>query len=352
MNTASWILSSAKYFLSQTKLLRIAAAILIFLFFLILRRVFAKYTVKFLNHCKSISNSQPACGIIRSLEAPVRLLFIVVGLSVSVNIIGLPDGSKAFMNHIIRTIIIFSVFLAVYGNSHAISVVFQKFFKNTGSDAENLIIIIFSSGIRFAIIFITCTITLQEWGYDIAGLLAGLGLGGLAFALAAKDTVSNLFGGIIIMIDKPFSIGDWICTSRVEGIVEYIGFRSTRIRTFEQALVTVPNSIMSSEPITNCSRMGKRKMTFRLGITYEATAEQLKECIKQIRTLLEEHPDIHPETVMVYFDKFGEGKQDILVCLFTRAIEWQDYLEVQQDINFKIMNILNEMGIVGSNLLV
>ena len=97
----------------------------------------------------------------------------------------------------------------------------------------------------------------QEWDYRIDGFIAGLGLGGLAFSLAAKDTLSNVFGGLVVILDKPFSIGDWIKTPSVEGTVEDISFRSTKVRTFAQALVTVPNATLANEPVTNWTRMGK-----------------------------------------------------------------------------------------------
>ncbi|MFA1822484.1 mechanosensitive ion channel family protein [Virgibacillus oceani] len=138
----------------------------------------------------------------------------------------------------------------------------------------------FSRTLRIVIIAISFSIIAQEFGYDVNGFVAGLGIGGLAFALAAKDALANMFGGIIIITKKPFTIGDWVLTPSVEGTVEDISFRSTKVRTFAQALVTVPNATLSNEPITNWSKMGKRQITFnsRLSPTL-CVGEQKRMCL-------------------------------------------------------------------------
>ncbi|MFP3359363.1 mechanosensitive ion channel family protein, partial [Planococcus sp. SIMBA_143] len=121
---------------------------------------------------------------------------------------------------------------------------------------DHILIPFFSKALRLIIVAIGISVIAQEFEYDINGFVAGLGIGGLAFALAAKDALANLFGGIIIITEKPFTIGDWIKTPSVEGTIEDISFRSTKVRTFAQALVTVPNATLSNEAITNWSKMG------------------------------------------------------------------------------------------------
>jgi hypothetical protein len=145
----------------------------------------------------------------------------------------------------------------------------------------------------------------NEWGYDVNGFIAGLGLGGLALALAAQNALANLFGGLIIILEKPFSIGDWIATPSVEGTVETITFRSTLIRGFDQAVITVPNATLANEPITNHTRMGKRRIFYYLGLSYATTGQEMETCVKRIRQMLNDHPDIHKETIMVNFESFG-----------------------------------------------
>jgi MscS family membrane protein len=192
---------------------------------------------------------------------------------------------------------------------------------------------------------ISLSIIGQEFDYDVNGLVAGLGLGGLAFALAAKEAVGNLIGGIVIVTEKPFSIGDWILTPSVEGIVEDINFRSTKIRTFSQALVTVPNATLANEAITNWSRMGKRRITFHLGLNYRTTKEQIQRVVNRIEIMLNNHEDIHPDTVMVAFDHYNESSLDILIYFFTNSTVWAEHVKIKHEINLEIMGILEEEGV-------
>ena len=192
---------------------------------------------------------------------------------------------------------------------------------------------------------ISASIIAQEWGYDVNGFVAGLGIGGLAFALAAQDSLSNFFGGIVIILDKPFSIGDWILTPNVEGTVEDINFRSTKVRTFAHALVTVPNATLAKNPITNWSKMGRRRITFNLGVTYTTPKEKLAKCVAGIETMLRTHEEIHPETIFVTFDSFNSSSLHIFIYCFTNTTAWGEFLKVKENVNFKILEILEQEGV-------
>ncbi|MCP4726556.1 MAG: mechanosensitive ion channel family protein, partial [bacterium] len=167
---------------------------------------------------------------------------------------------------------------------------------------------------------------------------------GLAFALAAKDTVANLFGSVTILLDRPFVVGDWIETPSIEGTVEDIRLRSTQIRTFANAQVTVPNSTLANSAITNWSRMKKRRIKYKLGVTYSSNSGQIEECVKKIKGMLETHPDVHQEVIFVYFTDFGGSALELFLYFFTMTTVWKEYLEVRQDINLKIMKIVEELG--------
>src|SRR5699024_6731493 len=126
---------------------------------------------------------------------------------------------------------------------------------------DEILVSFLSRALQFIIIAMAISIVLQEFDYHIGGLITGLGIGGLAISLAAKDALANLFGGVVIVTEKPFTINDWIMTPSVEGTVEDISFRSTKVRTFDQALVVVPNATLANEAITNWSKMGKRRIS-------------------------------------------------------------------------------------------
>jgi MscS family membrane protein len=146
-------------------------------------------------------------------------------------------------------------------------------------------------------------------------------------------------------MEKPFVINDWVQTPSVEGIVEDISFRSTRFRTFKQALVTVPNSTLANEPITNWSQMGKRRLDFYIGLTYNTTRDKMEKVVERIDKMLHEHPGIYTDQRMVYFEKFNESSLDIIVYCFTQTTIWSEYMAVREDINLKIMQIAEEENV-------
>jgi MscS family membrane protein len=180
----------------------------------------------------------------------------------------------------------------------------------------------------------------HEWGYDINGFIAGLGLGGLAIALAAKDALANIFGGVVIIMEKPFSIGDQIQTPTVEGKVEDISFRSTRFRNAEHALVTVPNSTLANEAITNLSRMGKRRIKLSLLLDLPGTRNEIETCLVKIRELLAKHPGLYTDTISVHLQSLGTNSLEVSVTCFTRTIENEEYLDIKEHLNYGILDIL------------
>ncbi len=323
-------------------LFQIGVPLTILTTFLILRRVFTNYIFGLLLRISSKTKSSLDNHLITAFEKPFRFFFVLLGLYLSLLYLPLSSQYDLFLSRFFRSsliIIISTGFYNFFGSHTALGEDLKNIF---GIHLERILLPFFSNILKALTVVITLSIIAQEWNYDINSLIAGLGLGGLAFALAAKDTVSNIFGGIVIITDKPFSIGDWILTSSVEGIVEDINFRSTKIRTFAQALVTVPNATLANEPITNWTRMGTRRITFNLGVTYNTSREKLEKCIAAIRTMLENHSEIHQDTIFVRFNSFGESSLDIFLYFFTKTTVWGEYLRVKEDINFRIMNILED----------
>ena len=180
--------------------------------------------------------------LILAIDPPARLLVIALGFSIAFGLIGIPIHAESFAGHVLRSAVAFTIFWALYRAGDILAKLFERVAKRTRTTLDDILIPYITKGIKVIVIIIGISVIAKEWNYDLGALLTGLGLGGLAFALAAQETVANFFGGLTIMVDKPFQIGDWIQTPDVEGTVEDIGFRSTRVRTFAHALVTVPNS--------------------------------------------------------------------------------------------------------------
>lgn len=174
---------------------------------------------------------------------------------------------------------------------------------------------------------------------DVTALAAGVGIGGIAIAMASKESLENLLGSFTIFFDKPFLVGDLVSTGSITGTVEKVGFRSTRIRTFDKSIVTVPNKNMISAELDNLGKRKVRRARFYIGLTYETTVEQIKKVVKDIETLINEHPKTDQEG-RVKFQEFGASSLDIMVLYYVDSTKWDDFIDVKEDINYKIMEIV------------
>jgi MscS family membrane protein len=179
---------------------------------------------------------------------------------------------------------------------------------------------------------------------NIASLIAGLGIGGLAIALAAKESLENLLGSFTIFLDKPFVIGDLIRINGIEGNVEKIGFRSTRIRTFEKSYVTVPNKKLVDTELDNLSLRIQRRAKFNVGLTYDTTAAQLRSITQEIQQYIEKHPHVLPGETRIRLHEFDSSSLNIMVLYFVDTLEYDIYLDVREEINYKIMEIVEKNG--------
>ncbi len=284
--------------------------------------------------------------IIEIIEPPLKsfltflcfyIAFLTLSLGYAYNIVALK---------ILISVIIIDVSWAFYRADSIFSQAMENFFKKKNSEIGLSFVPFFNKFIKTSVVVVGFILIVQEWGYNIGAIITGLGIGGLAVALAAKDTLANMFGGLTIIMDRPFKIGDWVKIGDTEGIVEDIGFRSTRIRTFEKSLISVPNSVIANTAIENFSRRDERRITYKIGVTYSTSREKLKEAVERIRTMLESHPGISKNsTLLVYFTEFADSSLNIFIYCFTNTSVWSEYLKVREDVNLKIMEIMEELGI-------
>ncbi|PLT34996.1 mechanosensitive ion channel family protein [Bacillus sp. V5-8f] len=329
-------------FISPNLWIQIGIAIGIFLLFIGLRKAFTTYIFKFFLRFAEKRNIHTAANIMLALEKPVRWLIVLIGIFISLSYFPYEIIEDKTEKKLFRSGFIVLTAWSLINLSSIGTVLFPKLMKKIDMDVDQIVVPFITKMLKIIIFALATSIVAEEWGYNVNGFVAGLGLGGLAFALAAKETLSNLFGGLVIVTEKPFTIGDWIKTPSVEGTIEDITFRSTKVRTFAQALVTVPNSTLSNEPIINWSKMGKRQVAFHLGVSYDTPKAQLEQVIRRIENMLTHHELVHPDTILVKFDKFNDSSLDIYLYFFTSLTDFASYLEIKEDINFKIMEIFEE----------
>ncbi len=196
--------------------------------------------------------------------------------------------------------------------------------------------------LRAAVIITALLVAMQLFGYSISGLLAFGGIGGIAVGFAAKDLLANFFGGLMIYLDRPFSVGDWVRSpdKEIEGTVEDIGWRLTRIRTFDQRPLYIPNSVFASISVENPSRMTNRRIYETVGIRY-ADIGCMESIVDQVTTMLCEHPEIDTEQIMIVnFNAFSASSVDFIIYTFTKTTEWVKFHHVKQDVLLKVAQII------------
>jgi len=176
---------------------------------------------------------------------------------------------------------------------------------------------------------------------NVAALATGLGIGGIALAMASKESLENLLGSFTIFFDQPFTVGDTVTVGSVTGTVEKVGFRSTRIRTFDKSLVTVPNKKMIDAELDNLGMRPVRRVKFHIGVTYETTPDQIKGIVTDIQEMINEHPKTNQDG-KVRFQEFGSSSLDILVMYFVNSPKWGDLIDVKEDVNYRIMEIVKK----------
>ena len=321
---------------------QILLAFIVFIVILFVRPLFIKILISLLKKVASKTKTEYDYRVVVNLEKPLKFTFLTIGFYILISLLYL--NSKV-INLTLASMAIFSFFWIVIaileGLQGMIYRSIARISKELSGEFAKFIIRI----IKIIIWVMAISSILSIWGVNVTALIASLGIGGLAFALAAKDTAANLFGSIAIMVDKSIKIGDWIKVDGVEGVVEDIGMRTTKIRTFQKSLVVVPNQIVANSHIENFSRRSTRRVKMRIGLTYDTTNEQIVKIATDIKAMLKSHKGIaQNETMLVNFDNLADSAKEIFIYTFTNTANWQEYLDIKEDINYKISKIVAKYG--------
>ena len=316
-------------------------ALLVFGLFLLFRKFFTKVVIEFFLFLARKSKTSLDEQIIIGLKEPIRFGFVVVGLHAFFLLIFVNND---FIHLLLESLIIFTIFWALISLIDAVKDYlfnYRDIDKQHSKELGTFIIKV----IKGFVIAIGASMILHNWGVNVTGIVASLGLGGLAFALAAKDTAANLFASIALLLDNSIKSGEWIKVAGVEGVVEGVGMRTTKIRSFQKSLFTVPNHLIANNPIENFSRRGVRRIKMNVGLTYDTGSSQLETIILEIREMLQSHPKIsQKETLLVNFNEFGDSALNIFIYAFTYTSQWDQYLDIREDIHLKIIQIVERNG--------
>jgi len=279
-----------------------------------------------------------------AIVSPLGLILPVVGVYLAVRTLLTRPEWVVVTDRIFMVVSVLVITWTMFKLADAATILLTELAAKTDSKLDDQVVPLVRKSLKIFIGVLAFILIAQNMGYSVSGLLAGLGIGGLALAMASKDTLANLFGSIMILVDRPFLVGDWITFPGGDGVVEEVGMRSTRIRTFAKTVVSIPNQALANATVENHSLMPKRRIKFTLGVTYQSTVDQVRQLVDRIEEYLKGNTDIDQEFMLVKFTDFNSSSLDIFVYCFTVSTDWTRHLAVKQEVNLRIMEMVEEMG--------
>ena len=324
---------------SGVNISEIIIALIIFIFFLFLRGVFAKFVVKRLEKYVSKTTNKFDNSLVFSMEGPAKFFPIVLGFFVSTSYLTGEHNAIETINRSLITILIFWTFHQIIGP-------FSAVIKSVGSLLSRDLIDWIIKAIKVLIFILGLAAVLELWGIKIGPIIAGLGLFGVAVALGAQDLFKNLISGILVLVERRFQVGDWISVDGViEGTVESIGFRSTVVRRFDKSQATIPNFQFAENAVINNTQTTNRRINWMIGLEYRTTSEQLKNVKNQIEEYIRNSDDfVESKSTMlsVKIDQFAASSIDIRLICFTKTKQYQEWLNVKDTLALEIKNIVEK----------
>ena len=344
MNTMQYFSGIVDYFSNETWIIQVFVAVFATLFISFLQKRLLKNINKRLERTGTFWDD----AFFKAMQSPLTLLIWVIGLTFAADIV--QQETDAYIFSAIKpirnvgVIIAFTWFLVRFIARVEENIISKKraegiSFDQTTADA-------IAKLLRVSVIITGFLVCLQTLGYSISGVLAFGGIGGIAVGFAAKDLLANFFGGLMIYLDRPFNVGDWIRSPdrEIEGTVEEIGWRLTRIRTFDKRPLYVPNATFTSVAVENPSRMTNRRIYETIGIRYD-DAGKMAEIIAAVKKMLQEHEEIDKgQTLIVNFNDFAPYSLDFFIYTFTKTTNWIRFHEIKQDVLLKIIDIIEKHG--------
>ena len=282
--------------------------------------------------------------LMSALQKPLSLIIWVAGISFAAKIIQKATGAIIFdaIFTLRDAAIIGALAWFLVGLIHRGE---QKILKED-SEIDQTTLDAIAKLLRISVVITALLITLQTLGYSISGVLAFGGIGGVAVGFAAKDLLANFFGGLIIYLDRPFAVGDWIRSPdrEIEGTIEKIGWRVTRIRTFEKRPLYIPNSVFTTIAVENPTRMLNRRIKETFGIRYD-DASKMEIITKKVKEMLKNHQEIDStKTLIVNFNAFAPSSMDFFIYTFTKTTDWIHFHEVKEDVLLRVLKIVEDEG--------
>lgn len=314
----------------------------------LLAKIIAQALLRRAERITRLTNSLWDDALIQAAKRPLPVMIWLVGIALVAGIFGEESGAAIFdsVPHIrdLGVVACLAWFLIRLARNVADNFIAIREKKGEAVDATTVDAL--SKLARLTVIITTSLIAMQTLGFSVSGLLAAGGIGGIAIGFAAKDLLANFFGGLTIYLDRPFSVGDWIRSpdKEIEGTVEYISWRHTRVRGFNKNPIYVPNALFTTIVVENPTRMTNRRIKETIGIRYD-DINAMSVIVADVKNMLQQHPEIDTtQTLIVNFNTFGPSSLDFFIYTFTKTKDWIQYHEVKQGVLLKIAEIIERHG--------
>jgi len=325
-------------------ILKLITSVVIIVFSIVLSRIIYMFVSRVLRKRAEKNRGKLDEIIVNSIEKPLVFGIIIAGFWYGAMQLVLPENLKMIIEKLYYILIVFNVtWFIIKILDSVIQEYLEPVFQKSENNLNGEMIPVLRNSVKTGVWIISGMIALKNAGYDVGALLAGLGIGGLAFALAAQDTISNLFGGVTVFTDRPFKIGDRIRVTGIDGFVKEIGIRSSRLQTLEGRIITLPNSIFAKNPIENISSEPTRKVILNLGVEYSTTKEEIEKAMKIMKDIVYSEVGTENECV-VFFTNFGPYSLDLQLVYYIKRDA--DIADTQSRINLEILSKFNEEKIV------
>ncbi len=312
---------------------------------LALRKVFEFILTNYLRRLTRKTTSHWDDTLLTEVEKPSGFIFMMLYFGATYSSLHLGGNVNYYLAPTLEIAISAGVIWLLYNLSNVISDYFYEHTSKTESKLDFQLVPLIRKTAKIFVLVFGILLVLQNQGINVASLLAGLGLGGLAFALAARDTLANFFGSLTIFLDKPFVVGDWVKTAEIEGTVEEVGFRSTRVRTFHNSLVSVPNAKLADAEIDNLGLRQYRRVKTTLSLTYSTTPEQMEAFVEGIKAIIQATPQMRKDFYEVHFYDYGSHSLDVLVYCFLEVPTWSDEMQQRHNFFIEIMRLAKDVGV-------
>ncbi len=275
-----------------------------------------------------------------SFRGPLKVFIMLAGLSWGLEVLPLSDKTDLIRVRYLRTGFILTAAYGAYHLEGVLAALFRKVHTRMNMQSSEILKQFSLRIIRFIVAVLAVTLVAEQFGINAGSIVAGLGIAGLAVALAAQDTLSNIFAGIVLILDKPFDVGELVEVESLMGTVENINFRSTRLRLLTQELVTIPNSAIAKGPITNLTRRSQRRAIIRLELGKDVHRKVVIEFCEDLEEILKVSPGIDPTTVLVRLESYEMTGPVLSMMFLTDSAEWDDFVNTRQEAIFSLMEAL------------